>query len=67
MNFLKRKLSPFEIVAASHGFISEAERQAFDEFWDLRNRIVHGQTASPSDEQTARVLDLLWRLVRTLA
>jgi|GEM_PF-2562279 hypothetical protein len=52
---------------ASHGFVSQAEQQAFDEFWKIRNAVVHGQGPPPNDEQTARLLDLLWRLVRTLA
>jgi hypothetical protein len=54
-------------LLTSVGFISEAERDAFDEFWQLRNNVVHGRSATPpTDEQTARVLDLLWRLVRAL-
>jgi len=52
---------------AGHGFVSEAEQQAFSEFWKIRNSVVHGQGPPPNDEQTSRLLDLLWRLVRTLA
>jgi len=48
------------------GLISQAERAAFAEFSDLRNRVVHG-ILSPTDSQTARFLDLGWRLVRTFA
>lgn len=61
--------NPRAIVHAlsEHGIISLQERQAFDEFWNLRNRIVHVEAKPPTDEQTARVLDLLWRLVRNLA
>lgn len=61
--------SPSELLRllAREGFISEAERDAFNEFWQIRNAVVHGRSATPpTDEQTARVLDLLWRLVRIL-
>ena len=61
--------SPSALVQllAGNGFISDAERDAFNEFWRIRNSVVHGRIATPpTDEQTARVLDLLWRLVRVL-
>ena len=48
------------------GMITEVERAGFLEFWEIRNAVIHGRV-SPTDGQTARVLDLLWRLVRTLA
>jgi uncharacterized protein YutE (UPF0331/DUF86 family) len=48
------------------GLISEDERSAFLEFWTLRNRVVH-EGARLSNEQTVRILDLVGRLVRTLA
>jgi uncharacterized protein YutE (UPF0331/DUF86 family) len=49
------------------GLISRAERDAFSEFSGLRNQVVHGGILSPTDSQTARFLDLGWRLVRTFA
>jgi hypothetical protein len=61
--------SPAQIVQLleTNGFISDPERKAFDEFWQIRNSVVHGRLgAPPNDEQTARVLDLVWRLVRIL-
>lgn len=51
---------------AEHGLISDEERSAFLEFWSIRNRVVH-EGIQPTDEQTARLLDLVWRLMRTLA
>jgi hypothetical protein len=61
--------SPPEIVQmlAGRGLIYEAERDAFLEFWALRNKMIHGGAGEPSNEQTARMLDLAWRLVRALA
>jgi len=64
-----RKRTGAAIVALlhEHGFITSDERDGFAEFWQIRNAVVHGQNLQPpTDEQTARVLDLLWRLVRTL-
>jgi uncharacterized protein YutE (UPF0331/DUF86 family) len=53
-------------LLAQQEFITEAERSAFDEFWKMRNMPVHGDLEL-TDEQTARVLDLVYRLVRTFA
>jgi hypothetical protein len=47
--------------------ISADEKTAFDEFWSLRHRLVHGSPHVLSDEQTARVLDIAGRLMRILA
>lgn len=62
-------LEPREIVdrLAQTEIIGGEEKKAFDEFWSLRDRVVHGGIGIPSDGQTARILDLVWRLVRTLA
>lgn len=46
------------------GFISESEVAAFDRFWEVRNFAVHSSGDRLTDEQTLRLLDLLWRLVR---
>lgn len=51
---------------AHQGFLTPVEQAAFDEFWIIRNTVVHGELAV-TDAQAARVLDLVWRLVRTLA
>ena len=51
---------------AEQALISNEERAAFMDFWAIRNRVVH-EGIQPTDEQTARLLDLVWRLVRTLA
>ncbi|WP_242342701.1 hypothetical protein [Anaeromyxobacter terrae] len=48
----------------SEGLIGRDESAAFMDFWNIRNKVVH-HGLQPSDEQTARVLDLVWRLVRT--
>lgn len=47
--------------------ISTAEREAFMEFSNIRNEVVHGGRLNPTDSQTARFLDLGWRLVKTFA
>jgi uncharacterized protein YutE (UPF0331/DUF86 family) len=46
--------------------ITTQEKAAFTDLWAVRNKIVH-DGIRPTDEQTARLLDLVWRLVRTLA
>jgi hypothetical protein len=51
---------------AEQNLISSQERGAFMELSTVRNKIVH-EGIRPTDEQTARLLDLVWRLVRTLA
>ena len=61
-----RSPSTLAELLASNGFISDAERDAIKEFCRIRNAVVHGRATPPNDEQTARVLDLLWRLVRVL-
>lgn len=52
---------------AKENLISGAEMEAFSDFWAIRNKVVHGAIGTLSDEQTARYLDLAWRLVRALA
>jgi uncharacterized protein YutE (UPF0331/DUF86 family) len=49
-----------------HELITREEFQAFHDFWSIRNKIVHGGI-EPTDEITARILDLGWRLVRVFA
>jgi uncharacterized protein YutE (UPF0331/DUF86 family) len=51
---------------AERNLITAEERAAFMDFWAIRNKVVH-QGMQLTDEQTARLLDLVWRLVRTLA
>lgn len=50
---------------AEENLITSQERDAFRNLWEVRNKIVH-EGLQPTDEQTARILDLVWRLVRTL-
>jgi uncharacterized protein YutE (UPF0331/DUF86 family) len=51
---------------AKHGILTEEDKRAFDDVWSLRNRIVHeGILLTP--EQTARFLDIVWRLIEKLA
>lgn len=53
------------LVLLKEGFVAEAETEAFKEFWSVRNIAVHGNRAEEiTDRQTARVLDLLWRMVK---
>jgi uncharacterized protein YutE (UPF0331/DUF86 family) len=47
------------------GFVTPAEYAAFDEFWGIRNLVIHESDSPISDYQTTRVLDLLYRLVKT--
>jgi uncharacterized protein YutE (UPF0331/DUF86 family) len=51
---------------AEQNLITPQERAAFIDLWAVRNKIVH-EGIQPTDEQTARLLDLVWRLVRTFA
>jgi hypothetical protein len=51
---------------AEQNRITAGEKAAFMDFWAIRNRVIH-EGIQPTDEQTARLLDLVWRLVRTLA
>lgn len=51
---------------AQQDLITAEEKAAFLDLWSVRNKIVH-EGIRPTDEQTARLLDLAWRLVRTLA
>jgi len=48
----------------SEGCINEKEVEAFNSFWKVRNTAVHSAKDELTDEQTTRILDLLWRLVR---
>lgn len=50
---------------AENNLITPQEMEAFKNISELRNKIVHGGS-QPTDEQTARFLDLVWRLVRKL-
>jgi hypothetical protein len=50
---------------AEQNLITAEEKAAFMDFWAIRNRVIH-EGIQPTDEQTARLLDLVWRLVRTL-
>lgn len=47
-----------------HKFISDDELALYNEFYSLRNKIIHGEISEISDQLTARILDLLWRIVR---
>ena len=49
---------------ARDGLIARDEVEAFRDFWMIRNKVVH-QGYVPTDEQTARLLDLAWRIIRT--
>ena len=46
------------------GTISTLEQSALDEFLDFRNRAIHGK-GDISDSQTARLLDIVSRLMRS--
>lgn len=48
---------------AREGLVGQAEMEAFRDFWAIRNKVVH-QGYIPTDDQTARLLDLAWRLIR---
>ena len=67
-NELLRK-SPREALdeLTKSGFVTEEERTTFNEFWSLRNLVVHSHQVELTDIQTARVLDLVWRMVRIFA
>lgn len=47
------------------GKITQEEEKAFVDAWNLRNRIIH-EGIKPTSEQTARFLDILWRLIEKL-
>jgi hypothetical protein len=47
------------------GFLTSSEEKAFMEMLELRNLIVH-EGHAPNSEQTARFLDILWRLIQKL-
>lgn len=49
---------------AAEGVVSNSEIAAFESFWAARNAAVHAPGEELSDEQTTKLLDLLWRLVR---
>jgi hypothetical protein len=44
--------------------ISSDELELYNEFYSFRNKIIHGEIKDLSDSLTARILDLLWRIVR---
>lgn len=44
--------------------ISNEEFSLYNEFYSLRNKIIHGEIKDISDSLTTRILDLLWRIVR---
>lgn len=45
------------------GLVSSAEVEALDEYWKIRNSVVHGSLEQLTDQQVVRLLELLWRLV----
>ncbi|MFD2574471.1 hypothetical protein ACFSUS_27800 [Spirosoma soli] len=47
-----------------NALISKEELDIYNEFYSLRNKIVHGEIKELSDALTIRILDLLWRIVR---
>lgn len=49
---------------ATEGVVSNSEVAAFESFWAARNVAVHASGQELSDEQTTKLLDLLWRLVK---
>jgi hypothetical protein len=51
---------------SNRGLVGDAEQAAYEELMHIRNKVVHGGV-SPSDETTARILDLAGRLVRAFA
>ncbi len=61
--------SPREIVnlLMKNGLLTQSEASAFNEFWAIRNKAVHGEMIFVSDADAARILDLAWRLVRIFA
>ncbi len=44
-------------------FITPKEQEVFNAFWKLRNKVVHGHLAEITDNQTTRIMSLLWRLI----
>ena len=57
--------SPAVVIKAlvAEGAITEKERSVFTSFWGLRNKVVHGQMADLTDNQTTRIMSMLWRLI----
>jgi len=57
--------SPTVIIKmlVKEGAITEKESSVFNSFWDLRNKIVHGQMTNVTYSQTLRIMSLVWRLV----
>lgn len=47
-----------------NNLISGEEFSLYNEFYSLRNKIIHGEIKEISDALTTRILDLLWRIVR---
>lgn len=50
-------------VLVKEGILSEKERAVFNSFWELRSKIVHGHFSELTDNQTTRIMSLLWRLI----
>jgi hypothetical protein len=48
------------------GALTKDEGDAFTDVWKLRTKIIH-EGMKPTGEQTARFLDILWRLILKLA
>lgn len=45
------------------GLVSPVEVEALDEYWKIRNSVVHGSSEQLTNQQVVRLLELLWRLV----
>ncbi len=59
--------SPRQIMQNLHKneLISKVEYDLFLEFQALRNKVIHGEIKEINDGLTVRILDILWRIVRT--
>ncbi len=62
----KQTKNPAIIMRELHknGLITVEELALYNEFISLRNNIIHGKSKDISNNLTARILDLLWRIVR---
>lgn len=54
-------------ILLKEGFVSSQEYEIYQEFQLLRNKVIHGELRDISDSLTARILDLLNRIVRIFA
>lgn len=54
-------------LLTTHHLLTPEEAAAINEFWEVRNRVVHGQPSVFTEADAARILDLAWRLVRIFA